>query len=79
MSEHGHCIVNRFGQVWTGLHRFEQVRTDVKCYFSSTMSRMLSKFCLPPKPVYRYLTVLRLKLYNLRKWWKQRFVTFQLV
>ena len=32
------------GQVQTGSHRFGQVRTRVKRYFSSTVSRTLSKF-----------------------------------
>ena len=37
-----HC-----GQVRTGLDRFGQVRTGVRRYFSSTMSRTLSKFGPP--------------------------------
>ena len=75
---HSHCIVDRFGQVRTGLDRFGQVRTGVKHYFSSTVSRTLSKFCPPPKPACRFLTVPRSKLYDPLKWWKQPFVTLQL-
>ena len=65
-------------QIWTGLDRCEQVRTGVKYYFSSTMSRMLSKFGLPPKPACSFLTAPRSKLHDLPKWWKQHFVTLQL-
>ena len=34
--------------VWTGLDKFEQVRTGVKHYFSSTVSPTLFKFGPPP-------------------------------
>ena len=78
MSVHGHCIVGRFGQVQTGLDRFGQVRTGVKRYFSSMVSRTLSKFGPPPKPACGFLTVLRSKLYDPPKWWKQCFVKLQL-
>ena len=66
------------GLVKTGSDRFRQVRTRVKRYFSSTVSRTLSKFGPAPKPACSFLTVPRSKLYNSRKWWKQRFVTLQL-
>ena len=62
----------------TGSDKFGQVRTRVKRYFSSTVSRTLSKFGPPPKPVCSLLTAPRSKLYDPPKWWKQRFVTLQL-
>ena len=47
------------GQVRTGSHRFGQIRTGVKYYFSSTVSCTLSKFGLPPwnprTGIWRYL------------------------
>ena len=51
------------GQVRTGSDRFGQVRTGVKRYFSSTVSRTLSKFCPPLKPACGFLTVPCLKPY----------------
>ena len=48
----------------TGQDRFGQVRTGGKYYFSSTVSRTLSKFGLPPKPACSFLTVPRSKLYD---------------
>ena len=63
--------------LWTGWDRFGQVRTGVKYYFSSTVSRTLSKFGLPPKPACSFLTVPRSKLYDPPKWWKQH-ITLQL-
>ena len=56
------------GQVRTGLDRFGQVRTGVKRHFSSTVSRTLSKFGPPPKPVCGFLTIPRSKLYDPPKW-----------
>ena len=38
---------------------------------SQTVGRMVSKFCLPPKPAYRYLPVPRSKPYDPPKWWKR--------
>ena len=55
-------------QVQTGTDRFGQVRTGVKCYFTSTRSRTLSKFGPPPKPACSFLTVPRWKLYDPLKW-----------
>ena len=55
-----------------------QVRTGVKYYFSLTVSRTLSKFGLPQKPVCSFLTVPRSKLYDPPKWWKQPLVMLQL-
>ena len=52
----------------TGSDKFGQVRTRVKRYFSSTVSRTLSKFGPAPKPACSFLTVPRSKLYDLRKW-----------
>ena len=66
-------------QVWTGLAKFEQVRTAVKHCFSSTVSRTLSKFGLSPKPARSFLTVPRSKLYGPPKLWKQPFVMLHLV
>ena len=66
------------GLVQTSSYKFGQVRTGVKRYFSSTVSRTLSKFGPAPKPVCSFLTVPRSKLYDPPKWWKQRFVTLQL-
>ena len=66
------------GLVQTNSDKFGQVKTRVKRYFSSTVSRTLSKFGPPPKPACNFLTVPRSKLYNPPKWWKQRFVTLQL-
>ena len=46
--------------LWTGvnsLDMLEQVKAGVKYYFSSTMSRTLSKFGLPQKPACSFLTV----------------------
>ena len=40
-------------------------------YSSQIVGRTVSKFCLPPKPAYRYLTVPLSKLYNPPKWWKR--------
>ena len=62
---------DKFGQVWTSQNRCEAL-------FSSTVSRTLSKFGPAPKPACSFLTVPRSKLYDPPKWWKQRFVTFQL-
>ena len=59
-------------------YKFRQVRTGVKRYFSSTVSRTLSKFGPAPKQSCSFLTVPRSKLYNPPKLWKQRFVTLQL-
>ena len=50
--------------VQTGSDRFGQVRTGVKRYFSSTVSRTLSNFGPAPKPACSFLTVPRSKLYN---------------
>ena len=44
--------LDRFGQVWTSQNR-------CKVLFSSTVSRTLSKFGLPPKPACSFLTVLQ--------------------
>ena len=66
------------GLVQSSSDKFGQVRTGVKRYFSSTVSRMLSKFGPAPKPAFSFLTVPRSKLYDPPKWWKQRFVTLQL-
>ena len=66
------------GQVQTGSDRFGQVRTGVKRFFCSTVSWMVSKFGLPPKPACSFLTVPRSKLYDPRKWWKQRFAGLHL-
>ena len=52
------------GQVRTGVDRSGQVRTGVKYYFSSTVSRTLSKFGPAPKPACSFLTVPRSKLYD---------------
>ena len=66
------------GLVQTSSEKFGQVRTGVKRYFSSTVSRTLSKFGPLPKPVCSFLTVPRWKLYDPPKWWNQRFVPLQL-
>ena len=79
MSVDDHSIVNRLGQVWAGFDNFEQIRTGVKYYFSSTVSRTLSKFGLPLKPACSFLTEPRSKLFDPRKLWKQPFLTLQLV
>ena len=47
--------------LWTGSDRFGQLRTGVKHYFSSTVSRTLSKFDPAPKPACSFLTVPRSK------------------
>ena len=73
MSVHGHCIVDR-----TGSDRFGKVRTGVKHYFSSMLSRTLFKFGPLLKPACSFLTVLCSKLYDPPKWWKQPFAKLQL-
>ena len=50
-------MVTDCGQVQTGSDRFGQVRTGVKHYFSSTVSRTLAKSGPPPKLVCSFLTV----------------------
>ena len=67
------------GPVRTGSDRFGQFRTGMKRYFSSTMSRTVSKFGPPPKLACSFLTVPRSKLYGPPKLWKQPFVTLHLV
>ena len=66
------------GLVQTSSDKFGQVRTRVNRYFSSTVSRTLSKFGPAPKPACSFFTVPRSKRYDPPKWWKQRFVTLQL-
>ena len=73
MSIHGHCIMNRFGHVWAGLDKSEQVGSTI---FSSTVSRTLSKFGPSPKPVCSFLTVPHSKLYDTPKWWKSALSRF---
>ena len=63
--------------LWTVSERFGQVRTGVKRYFSSTVSRTLSKFGPPPN-LRGFLTVPRSKLYDPPKGWKQRLVMLQM-
>ena len=50
--------------------KFGQVRICVKRYFSSTMSRTLTKFGRRLKPACSFPTVPRLKLYDPPRWWK---------
>ena len=79
MTLHDGCTWSLFcGLVQTSSGKFGQVRTGVKGYFSSTLSRTLSKFGPAPKPSCSFLMVPRSKHGDPPRWWKQRFVTLQL-
>ena len=74
-SVHGHCIGNMLGQVWTGLDKSEQVGTTI---FLNRESHTV-QIWPTPKSACSFLTVPRSKLYDPPKWWKQLFVTRQMV
>ena len=61
-SVHGHCIVDRSGQVWTSQKRCEVL------FFLNRESHAL-QIWPTPKPACSILTVLRSKLYDLRVCW----------
>ena len=64
--------------LYVGPNKFGQVRTGVKCYFSSTVRPTLFKFGPPPKPACSFLTVPCSKLYDPPRWWNKGYVTLQL-
>ena len=62
---------DKFGQIWTSQNRCEVL------FFLKSESNAI-QIWPTPKPACSFLTILRLKLYDPPKWWKQHFVTLQL-
>ena len=63
---------DRLGQVWASQNRCEVL------FFLNHQSHAV-QIWPTPKPACSFLTVLCMKLYDTPKWWKQCFVTLQLV